>query len=136
MFRKKSIFYLLIALVFQCPYQCYFAGCRGFQSSEEVCGCCSHDKSDDVDSHSNPLLPEPSDQCPCGDCFCKGAITIVPTNMTAEVNDSAIAPWDFLAAAIPKCISAQPGQLSANTFFLPLIASGHRVRAALSSWQI
>lgn len=136
MFMSKTIAYLLVFLVVQCPFQCYFADCCSAQSAMEVCDCCHESDMEESDGESSPLLPDQSDECPCGDCFCKGAITIVSTDASSGLDDSAIFSWGVLKALDAPRLKVQLGQLSANTFFLPLIASGHRVRAALSSWQI
>jgi hypothetical protein len=127
---------LLVLLVVKCPLQCCFADRCGPQSAAEPCACCAHHNVADADAESPPRVPERSDACPCSDCFCTGAITSASTDAQLGMDDATQLLWSFVVVADAVRLSIPLGQLSANTFFLPLISSGHRVRAALSSWQI
>jgi hypothetical protein len=137
MARRITINLLLAFLVVQCPFQCFFTSCAGSSgSSVDTCSCCDREKVDDLDGPAAPSSPSQSDEKPCGDCFCEGALAFSSTDSVFPLADEASLVGRFLAVAATRDSSGQTGQLVANSLFLPLIASGHRVRAALSSWQI
>lgn len=135
MFRQKVISVLLALLVVQCPYLCRFAHrcCSG--PAVEVGSCCSCCDAANTDSETDPSVPDSPQPGSCGDCFCNGAIAFAP-DTTTHVDDDANVVGGFAIVAIAPQVEGRTGQLDANSLFLPLIASGHRVRAALSSWQI
>jgi hypothetical protein len=83
------------------------------------------------DSHH----PESPDNCPCGDCFCRGAIPAKET-----VDEFTIADliwhsieWTRLEVPTPVVLVTQ---MESTSFLLPFKNSGHNLRAALCCWVI
>lgn len=141
MSKQRLVQYVLAFLVVQCPFQCWVGDRCCSRASVETCSCGNPDEFDGSDldgprDDSDPSAPKSSDQCPCGDCFCNGAITTSSVDPPSVMETDVRLQFSFMDVASAACKSCRCGQLPANSLFLPLLASGHCVRAALSSWQI
>jgi hypothetical protein len=85
---------------------------------------------------NHPVTPTVPNQCPCGDCFCAGAV------IEQAIDLSLLQSPDFLIGFVHSTIALSKGdamigsaQVNSSSFLLPVINSGHSVRAALSCWR-
>jgi len=135
--RNGYISVLLSALVVQCPFQCFVGDCFANGLAESSCcfsECCGSQSQQPTDDSQKPN-PNAPDDCPCGDCFCRGALPI------DEISDGQVIAElvSFMTCWVKLETSRQAGpttQVRPPSFVLPTHSSGHDMRSALSSWLL
>jgi hypothetical protein len=137
MSRNRIVAILLSALVVLCPFQCIFLGrCTvGLTTKSHHCNCCGSEHRAD-NGKDCPDAPATPDQCPCRDCFCGGAV--IEHALDLSVLQSPDLVIDFVHSAIALATGIATidcAQVNSSSFLLPVINSGHSVRAALSCWR-
>lgn len=138
--RHGFIPVLLSALVVLCPFQCIF-GCSLTNSDSRAnddqlavsCGCCSHTQ-DEGDSPNGPIPVGPVD-CPCGDCFCRGALPVDKLSDENASQDISSLVCCRVSMLLPATAISQ-SQVELASFLLSVGSSGQDMRAALSCWII